>query len=153
MRLETQRLVLYTVSNDEMKNIIEKQDDIELKKAYGEMLTGCIEHPTQRDFYAVWHIERKDDGKIVGDLSFKGIGEDKSVEIGYGLYDGFCGKGYMCEAVVAVSKWALSQNGVERVEAEAEESNERSIRVLMNAGFIKNGKTGDEGPRFEFVKG
>lgn len=54
----------------------------------------------------------------------------------------------MTEAVSEIVKWAAAQDGVTRIEAEAEENNAASKRVLRKAGFVPNGKTGDEGPRF-----
>ena len=42
MRVETERLYLYPISNDEMRCLIEKETDIEMKQAYTEMLEGCL---------------------------------------------------------------------------------------------------------------
>ena len=36
MRVETERLYLYPISNDEMRFLIEKETDIEMKQAYKE---------------------------------------------------------------------------------------------------------------------
>ena len=87
-------------------------------------------------------------GTIVGDLSFKGLAADGMVELGYGLRDGYCGHGYMTEAVKAISAWAVVQKGVTRIEAETAPKNTASQHVLMNAGFIPTGESGEEGPRF-----
>ena len=67
---------------------------------------------------------------------------------GYGLRDGYCGHGYMTEAVKAISAWAVVQKGVTRIEAETAPENTASQHVLMNAGFIPTGENGEEGPRF-----
>ena len=153
MRIETDRLRLYPVGDGEMRRLIDGEQDAELKQAYGEMLQGCIDHPAERLWYAVWYLELKDrPGTVVGDLSFKGLSPDGTVEIGYGLREGFCGCGYMTEAVKAVCAWALTQEGVTRVEAETEPDNAASQRVLARAGFIPAGTTGEEGPRFIFIR-
>ncbi|MDD6134692.1 MAG: hypothetical protein PUB49_08405 [Selenomonadaceae bacterium] len=60
------------------------RQDEGLKKAYEEMLTGCIAHPEQWGWYAMWMIERRD-GEHVGDLCFKGLSEEGVAEIGYGI--------------------------------------------------------------------
>lgn len=147
--VETERLRLYPVGDDVLRRLIGEEEDAGLKQAYGEMLQGCLDHPADRVWYAVWFIERKDmPGTAVGDLSFKGKGPDGMVEIGYGLRSGCCGKGYMTEAVKAVCAWALAQPGVTRVEAETEPDNAASQRVLSRAGFIPTGTVGAEGPRF-----
>ena len=69
-----------------MIRIIDSQTDYILRKAYQEMLQGCLDHPGQWEWYAIWIIERKD-GTHVGDLCFKGLNNDGSVEIGYGIRD------------------------------------------------------------------
>ena len=149
MRIETNRLSLYPISDDEMRNLIEKQDSIEMRQAYGEMLQGCIDHPEKRMWYAVWVMELKEKtNTIVGDFCFKGLGEDGTVEIGYGLREGFCGNGYMTETLKAVSEWALTQEGVKRIIAETTEENEASKKVLQRAGFKFSEKYGEEGPIF-----
>lgn len=147
--LETERLRIYPIGDDAMKALIESEQDPELKKAYSEMLGGCLVYPENRVWYAVWYLELKVcPGTVVGDLSFKGPAEGGAVEIGYGLREGYCGKGYMREAVDAAARWALSQEGVFRVEAETEPENSASQRVLFACGFVSSGTFGEEGPRF-----
>lgn len=153
MKVESERLFLYPISDEAMGAMINEQTDCELKKAYSEMLQGCLDKPEQRIWYAVWLMELKDlPGTIVGDFCFKGINPDGMVEIGYGLRDGFCGHGYMTETVRKITDWALSQDNITRVEAETSPENEASRRVLLNAGFKETGKTGEEGPRYVYLK-
>jgi len=149
MKLDTKRLSLYPIGDGEMRSMIEEETDAEMKQAYGEMLQGCIENPGMRIWYAVWLMELKGQpGTVVGDFCFKGPAENGMVEIGYGLREGFCGNGYMTETVKAATQWALTQPGVSRVEAEADENNLASIRVLTNCGYYPLGVRGEEGPRF-----
>lgn len=151
MRLESERLLLYPIGNREMEALIAKEKDAELKQAYGEMLQGCLNAPENRIWYAMWLMELKNrPGTIVGDFCFKGLAPDGTVEIGYGLKEGFCGNGYMTEAVKRVSAWALTQPGVARVEAETDPANAASQRVLAACGFVPNGTFGEEGPRFVY---
>lgn len=79
---------------------------------------------------------KENPGTIVGDFCFKGVGNDGTVEIGYGLREGFCGNGYMTEALLSISEWALKQDGVKKVIAETTEENEASKKVLQRAGFL-----------------
>lgn len=145
--LETKRLRIHVASREEMTEFIDRQTDDVLITAYREMLQGCLEHPEQREWYAIWMIALKD-GTHIGDLSFKGLQPDGSAEIGYGILDKFCGKGYATEAVHAAVNWALEQPAVTRVEAETEPNNKASQRVLEKCGFIPSGQNGKEGPRF-----
>ena len=147
IELETERLRLYIASRVEMEQIIARQTDEELRKAYQEMLDGYLAHPEQGEWYAIWMVTRRD-GVQVGDLCFKGLNEDGSVEIGYGINDEFQGQGYATEAVIATVDWALRQSGVLRVEAETEPDNTASQRVLAKCGFVPSGIMGEEGPRY-----
>ena len=78
----------------------------------------------------------------------KGLNDDGSVEIGYGISAKYQGCGYATEAVDAMVSWALRQSEVRRVDAETEPDNKASQRVLEKCGFIPAGTTGEEGPRF-----
>ena len=147
MVIETHRLRLHPASQEEMIHYIEKQTDDILITAYREMLQGGLDHPDQWDWYAIWFIELKN-GSHVGDLSFKGLNADGSVEIGYGISEENQGNGYAAEAVEAAAAWALDQLGVCRVEAETEPENKASQRVLEKCGFVPSGIIGEEGPRF-----
>ncbi len=147
MTFETKRLKIHIATREEMTEFIEKQTDDVLKTAYQEMLQGCVDHPEQWEWFAIWMIESRD-GIHIGDLSFKGLGSDGSVEIGYGISEEFQGKGFATEAVDAAVNWALGQPDVKRVEAETEPDNRASQRVLEKCGFIPTGVIGEEGPRF-----
>ena len=96
MRMETERLYLYPISNEA---------DAEMKQAYTEMLEGCLMEPDNRIWYAVWNMELKNvPGTIVGDFCFKGLGKDGVVEIGYGLRKEFRHQGYMVETVKVITE-------------------------------------------------
>ena len=147
MMIRTKRLRIYPAAREQMEAYIDAQTDAELKKAYGEMLEGSLRHPDQRQWYAMWMIQRLD-GTPVGDLCFKGLGADGMTEIGYGILEEFRGQGYAAEAVDAAAAWALGQPSVSRVEAETEPDNRASQRVLEKCGFRPSGVMGEEGPRF-----
>ena len=149
MRVETERMYLYSLSNEEMRLVIEKESDLEMKQAYAEMLEGSLSNPDKRIWYAIWTMELKDEsGIIVGDFCFKGLSDDGVIEIGYGLKEEYRHHGYMTEAVKVITEWALSQDGVKQVEAETDAENIASQKVLLQSGFISNGKMGEEGQRF-----
>lgn len=151
MKIETERLFLYPISDDEIRSLIESEKDPDMKQAYSEMLRGCIDFPDQRLWYTVWFMELKSlPGTVIGDFCFKGLNPDGMVEIGYGLRDGYCSCGYMTETVKVISEWALAQPGVTRVEAETDPENAASQKVLDRAGYIPTGTRGEEGPRFRF---
>ena len=145
----TERMKVYPISIEKMKEIVEIEKNEILKIAYKEMLDGCLNYPENYIWYTLWFIELKDsENEIIGTLSFKGIDDKGIVEIGYGINEGYENKGYMTEAVRAIVKWASEQPNVKQIEAEAEENNYASIRVLEKCNFVPNGKIGEEGIRF-----
>lgn len=149
MRVETERMYLYPLRDEEMRLVIEKESDPEMKQDYMEMLEGSLSNSDKRIWYAIWNMELKDEsGIIVGDFCFKGLSDDGVIEIGYGLKEEYRHHGYMTEAVKVITEWALSQDGVKQVEAETDAENIASQKVLLQSGFISNGKMGEEGPRF-----
>ena len=150
--IETKRLKIYAASKEQMDAFIAAQSVPVLKAAYTEMLEGAINHPDRWEWYAIWMIERKD-GTHIGELCFKGITEEETAEIGYGIAENYQGCGYATEAVSALTDWALKQPGTTCVMAETEESNIASQKVLKNAGFIPIGKNGEEGPLYIRKKG
>ena len=150
--IETKRLKIYPASKEQMEAFIAAQSVDVLKAAYTEMLNGCLAHPDQWEWYAIWMIELKD-GTHIGELCFKGLSEEGTAEIGYGIAEDYQGHGYATEAVSALLDWAFKQPGVSRVTAETEESNIASQRVLKKSGFIPTGEIGEEEPLFVRKKG
>ena len=144
--IETDRIRIYPANREQMESSILAEKDDELKKAYGEMLEGCITHPDQWDWYAMWLIE-KTDGTLIGDLCFKGL-EEKNPEIGYGILDEFQGHGYATEAVTLAVEWAFGHPEIIAIEAETDPENAASQKVLKKCGFEATGEIGEEGPRF-----
>ena len=145
--IETNRLRLFAASQDMMEAFIESQTVDVLKAAYTEMLHGCLSHPDQWEWYAIWMIERKD-GTHIGELCFKGLSADGIAEIGYGIAEAYQNNGYAAEAVKAILQWAFAHPEVTAVEAETDSDNTASKRVLEKCGFAPNGITGEEGPRW-----
>ncbi|MDO5107731.1 MAG: GNAT family N-acetyltransferase [Coriobacteriaceae bacterium] len=149
--IDTERLRIYPASREQMEAAIASEQDEELKKAYAEMLDGCIRNPDQWAWYAMWMIEQRD-GTHIGDLCFKGLQDDGIAEIGYGILEEYQGRGYATEAVRAACRWALSHPEVVSLEAEADVGNIASQRVLGKCGFHANGTIGEEGPRFTLTR-
>lgn len=110
--IETERLRIFPLSDQEMRDVIENETNDVLKAAYSEMLDGCLEHPEHRIWHALWVLQLKDgSGRRVGTLSFKGWNDNGMVEIGYGMETGYEGRGLMTEAVAATVRWASKHPG------------------------------------------
>ena len=61
MRVETEGMYLYPLSDEEMRLVIEKESDPEMKQAYTEMLEGSLSNPDKRIWYAIWNMELNQD--------------------------------------------------------------------------------------------
>ena len=149
--IETNRLKIYATSQEKMEAFIEARNVEILKAAYTEMLNGCLAHPDQWEWYAIWMIELKD-GTHIGELCFKGLSADGIAEIGYGISEEYQNNGYATEAVKAVLDWAFAHTEVTTIEAETDPDNTASKRVLEKCGFVLNGVIGEEGPRWAVSK-
>ena len=149
--IETKRLKIYAASREQMETFIAAQTIDVLKTAYTEMLNGCLAHPNQWEWYAIWMIELQD-GTHIGELCFKGIDGSGAAEIGYGIADEHQGHGYATEAVTAAAAWALTRGPGRCVTAEVDRDNLASIRVLEKSGFELTGRSGEEGPIYRIVR-
>jgi RimJ/RimL family protein N-acetyltransferase len=79
-------------------------------------------------------------GRLVGAISlFRTDWEVRSAEAGYGVNPADRRKGYATEALAAVSRWALTSGGLQRVWLTANVDNVASVRVAANAGFTLEG--------------
>jgi [ribosomal protein S5]-alanine N-acetyltransferase len=109
----------------------------ELKEAFERLiLPNTADNSRNFLFSTVWTIIDKQQNRMVGDLCFKGEpNEQGEVEIGYGTYPDCQNRGYMTEAVGALSAWALQQPGVVAVLAETDNENVPSHRTLENNGY------------------
>lgn len=150
--LETERLLIrpltpvqlqkYTELNDLLENEFglnrsERTISAALKEALEQVI---IPHVASSDNYlysTLWTMIDKDKKLMVGDLCFKGSPNDNGeVEIGYGTYDGFQGRGYMTEALNAMAGWAFRQPGVLVILAETDMDNVASHKTLSKNDFI-----------------
>jgi [ribosomal protein S5]-alanine N-acetyltransferase len=86
-------------------------------------------------------ICRNGDGRIVGTVTLSQIFRKafQNAYLGYQLFSGFTGYGYMTEAVDLVLRYAFADLKLHRVEANVQPSNKPSIAVLKRNGFSKEG--------------
>ena len=94
-----------------------------------------------KDTNAYFLICRIDDEKIAGTINlsqifYKGF---QNAYLGYQLFAGFTGNGFMADAVSLVLHHAFAELGLHRVEANVQPENKPSIAVLRRNGFAKEG--------------
>lgn len=151
MQLDTQRLIMYPLDSISLSEVVKEYagKNAELCLAYKEMLTGALKSKDKYEWYSPWVILLRENNQKVGYAGFRGIAVNGAVEIGYGIDEDYCGRGYATEAVDTMCRWALISDGVHAVEAEACADNMKSIKVLYKCGFAPTGKKGMEGIRFK----
>jgi len=83
----------------------------------------------------------KNDDSIVGQINLSQIfrKQFQNAYLGYQLFSGFTGKGYMKDAVAKVLRYAFKEIQLHRVEANVQPGNTPSIAVLKRNGFTKEG--------------
>jgi RimJ/RimL family protein N-acetyltransferase len=156
--IETERLIIKPLTYNQLEkyilndNSLEKELNLnetwrsispELKEAFEQtILPNVADTSTSYLYSTLWTLISKTDNKMVGDLCFVGapnaVGE---IEIGYGTYDIFAGKGFMTEAVGGMISWAKKQPEIRSIVADTEKQNTTSFRVLEKNGFVKIDET------------
>lgn len=159
--LETQRLIIKALTYDQLikyakcDNSLEEELNLnsssrtisdELKEALeNTILPNVADETKDYLFSTLWTAISKAENKMVADLCI--IGEPNSngeIEIGYGTYDEFQGKGYMTELVSAIIHWAKTQANVKSITASTNKNNVASFKVLEKNGFVKVDETEEE---------
>mgnify|MGYP001191765629 FL=1 len=115
----------------------------DLKEALEQTILPAVADSNKNYLFStLWTIISKSENKMVGDLCFYGepnIGGE--IEIGYGTYAEFEGKGYMTEAVRGIIGWAARQPNVKSIIAHSDHSNTASCKVLEKNNFVRVGDT------------
>jgi len=86
-------------------------------------------------------IFRNSDNTLVGGMTLANIrrGVSQAASLGYWMGQPFARQGYMTAAVRAVVPFAFSSLRLHRVEAACIPTNNGSIRLLENTGFVREG--------------
>jgi [ribosomal protein S5]-alanine N-acetyltransferase len=111
----------------------------ELKEALEETIIPHVADQSKNYLYStLWTVVVKEQNQMAGDLCFYGEpNENKEIEIGYGTYIAFRGKGYMTEAVGGIIEWARRQPDLNAIVASTEKINVASYTVLKKNNFVK----------------
>ncbi|QBK26822.1 N-acetyltransferase [Ureibacillus thermophilus] len=141
------RLMLESMTDDEIRTLIMNASDLELKNAYSEMLDSCMNDVVNRVWYSPWKVVLGSSKEQIGSIGFKGTPINRSVKIGYNIDSPYEGNGYATEDGKGLIEWAFAQQDVLFIEAETAADNAASMRILEKLEFKPNG-TREEGLRF-----
>jgi [ribosomal protein S5]-alanine N-acetyltransferase len=156
--IETKRLILKPLTYDQLVkytkcdnsleeelnlNTTSRTISIELKEALEQTILPNVADKTKNYLYStLWTAISKDENKMIGDLCIVGEPNEKGeIEIGYGTYDEFQGRGFMTEMVEGIIKWAKTQPNVRSIVASTDKTNIASFKVLQKNNFIQIGQT------------
>ena len=85
-------------------------------------------------------IELRSSAQLLGTCAFFEINEQcRRAEMGYMLASQAWGHGYMHEALVAFIDFGFQHVGLNRIEADTDPRNERSVKLLQRLHFVKEG--------------
>jgi [ribosomal protein S5]-alanine N-acetyltransferase len=160
MKLETLRLHIIPLSKEQLTNYSISDFSLEISlnvnaipRIVPEFLADVIKNkilPSVADktknplYYTFWTIIFKQENTMVADLCFKGEPNEKGeIEIGYGTYPAFEGKGFMTEAVGEMVRWAFEQPHVQAVTAQTDPTNIASQKILEKNNFVEYGRTAE----------
>ena len=156
--IETERLRIQPLTYDQLIKYIQLDGSLEtelnlkktsrsispdLKEALEQTILPAVADKSRNYLFStLWTIILKAENKIVGDLCFFGEpNADGEIEIGYGTYTEFQGKGYMAEAVRGIISWAARQPTVKSIIAHSDQSNTASCKVLEKNNFVRVGES------------
>jgi RimJ/RimL family protein N-acetyltransferase len=89
-------------------------------------------------FSTLWTIILEDENKMVGDICLIPNQNNLSeIEIGYGTYDAYQGRGIMSEAVGGMIKWLKQQPAITSIIATTNQDNLASFKILARNGFTR----------------
>jgi ribosomal-protein-alanine N-acetyltransferase len=148
--LETERLLLRRVTNEDTNEIIALRSNPETMKYIPRPLTKtneqALEHVAQIDSTIVtnegitWGVTLKDNPRIIGMIGYYRIKPAHyRAEIGYILLPEHHGKGIIPEAVKTVIDYGFNEMKLHSIEAVIDPDNFASERVLQKIGFVKEG--------------
>nr|WP_026681587.1 GNAT family protein [Priestia megaterium] len=148
--LETDRLVLRELTNEDAEGIFACFSNDDLTRFYGQETLKSIEEAEKFvDFFSKnysekrgirWGIERKGTNGIIGTIGFNAWSpKHKRAEIGYEIHPEQWTEGYISEAVSKVLSYGFDLMGLNRIGAVVFIENDASNKLLEKVGFQKEG--------------
>lgn len=144
-RLETTRLILREITQEDAFDIFKNFSDPEITKWFFDEPYTEMEQVNQiiskfnRDFSEMkgltWAITLRDNGGFIGTCGYDNLETYHHGEIGFDLSKDLWGKGLMAEALSAIIDYGFETLKLTRVDADIYTSNHRAMRLLKKLGF------------------
>ena len=153
MKIETSRLILSEIKEDDIADIHEMHCFFEVSKFNTIGIPKSMEETRkvlekafsdqaneERTSYT-WVIREKGTGAFVGEIGMNVYPQKYSrAEIFYNLHPDQWGRGYATEAALGILKFGFEELKLHRIEAGVAVENERSIHLLEKIGMIREGR-------------
>ncbi|RZK20183.1 MAG: N-acetyltransferase [Pedobacter sp.] len=158
--IETDRLILKPLTHNQLLKYIKDDHSLEKelnllptkknisKSLHDALAQTILPNVFDKDkdylYHTLWTIISKPDNRMVGDICFVGEPDPEGeIEIGYGTYEEFRGKGFMTEAIGRIIDWAKQQPKVKSIFAATEKENIASYSILEKNHFLHIGEVDD----------
>ena len=149
-KLETERLILRQVDDEDVEQLYEMLSDIEVAKFdYFYPVTSKVEvmkfierynKELEENEEITWGIILKETNNLIGTCCLGDFDEGaRRAEVGYDITQREWGKGYATEALEAVINFGFSIMNLNRIEATITLGNNASVRVLTKLNFTQEG--------------
>jgi RimJ/RimL family protein N-acetyltransferase len=144
--LETERLILRHLSEDDAEFILELLNDPSFIQGIGDRKIRTLDGAKgyinngpvasySRHRFGLWLVELKETGAPIGMCGLIKRDTLDHVDIGYAYLPKFWSKGYAVESALAVKEYARDVTGLKRIIAIVNPDNWGSIRVLEKIGM------------------
>lgn len=143
--LETERLRLQPFSDADLETLhalwIDPQvrkflwDDVIIAKDTAQEIIAASLASFKQHGFGFWSVLRKDKKQLLGFCGLRFIDETAEIEILYGLWPQFWGKGLATEAAAAIMRHGFETCKLERLVAGADPPNVASFRVMERLGM------------------
>lgn len=143
MELETSRLIIRHYNLEDVEDASEfllneeTMHFIPEKFKTKQEVMAFIEVQSQEAKF--FPVVLKDEGKVIGHLSFEPFFGDHSYEIGWVFHEGYHQKGYAKEASNRLLDYGFSKLNIHRVIATCQPENPGSWRLMESLGMRKEG--------------
>jgi len=147
--IKTSRLLIRELASEDAEDIYEYAQNVDsfvytdgFPKDFNEvqfMISIWKTEAYESKRFIRWSIVLETENKVIGGIYlFLPTGDDESgrrMDIGYEISKKYWNKGYASEAIEAISRYALGNMGLVRVQAQIIPENIGSIKACEKAGF------------------
>ncbi|HEX8251456.1 MAG TPA: GNAT family N-acetyltransferase [Pyrinomonadaceae bacterium] len=144
-KIETERLLLRMYSADELETVYSMITDADVRKFLPAKTPPSKEDilaslPIRLDFWTArgfgqLGVFEKDTGKLTGYVGIAPLDQTPEIEIYYGFFKQFWGKGYATEAAKALLRFGFEEARLEKIVGAAHPENFPSQNVLKKIGL------------------